>query len=342
MGSIKYRAIGIYNFPLYLKDTLTNQHYWSYKMLTLQQRKARKLGLGGSDIAAICGLSPWKTAVDIYLDKITPVEEETQNELSEQAHFGNLLEEIVAQEYSRRTGFTVHQPDFIITHPKHNFALANIDRWADGGNHILECKTASFMKRSQWGDQGTDSIPEEYLTQAAWYAFVCDKPKVDIAVLIGGQELRIFTYHRDHALEQNLFKIAKKFWEGNVLNRTPPEAVNLQDISKLYPESTDEAVTAEDDIIASIKYLNLLKAEADILEGKIKEQQLKIQNFMGNNSVLLDNKGDILATWKSSKPRSSFDSKTLQKEMPELYEKYITLGKGYRTFLIKTKGNQDV
>lgn len=182
--------------------------------------RERKQYLGGSDLGALIGESKWKTAVDVYLDKIS--EEINLDDPSEAARWGNILEPVVAEEYARKTGFEVEITPEPIRHPKYSYLAANIDRWADGKKHILECKTARFISK-EWGEQYTDQIPSSYLCQVAWYAAICNVPKVDIAVLFGGQEFRIYTYERNTEFEDKLIRIADNFWNNNVLKRIPPE-----------------------------------------------------------------------------------------------------------------------
>lgn len=301
--------------------------------------KRRKNYICGSDISAIAGVNPYKSAVDIYLDKINP--EIVDFEVSEAAHFGNLLEDVVAQEYSARTGFDISLEPELLVNPKYPFIAANIDRWANNKQHVLEVKTASLMQKDKWGVEGSDSIPEHYLCQVALYAAVCEVPFVEIALLLGGQQLKIYRYNRDLVLEDNLIKIAKKFWENNVQKQIPPQAINLSDTAKLYPESKDQSIDANYEIEDSLVKLIDLKFQLTQIEEDIKTQQVIIQNYMGDNGILLNNQGNVLATWKSTKGRASFDSKRLQKDQPEIYNAYITEGKGYRTFLVKNKNNTE-
>jgi putative phage-type endonuclease len=297
--------------------------------------KRRKNFICGSDISALVGANPYKTAVDIYLDKINP--EVAIEQTSEPARFGILLEDIVAQEYADRTGYNIELEPKLVINDKYPFAAANIDRWVNNKNHILECKTTSFIKRDAWGAEGTDQIPDMYLCQVAWYAFVCNKPKVDIAVLIGGQDFRIYTYERNMNLELKLIAIARKFWYENIINRIPPNPTTLEDVNKLYKNSNDQAVQATEEVMSKINKLSQLKRELGSLDKELKELEFDIKNYMGENS-LLSNGQDILITWKQSKARQSFDTDKFKSEHPDLYAKFLKEGKAYRTFLLKNSG----
>ena len=109
-------------------------------MLTTEQLEARKAGIGGSDAAAIMGLSPWKTATEVYLEKRGEIAPENIDD-KEVVIFGNLLEDVVAGEYARRNNVKVERRNDMFKHAKHPFMLANIDRKVVGVKKGLECKT---------------------------------------------------------------------------------------------------------------------------------------------------------------------------------------------------------
>jgi predicted phage-related endonuclease len=255
--------------------------------------------------------------------------------MSEAAQWGILLEDTLAKVYEKKTGLKVEVEPNVIYHSKHKFLAANIDRWVDGKKYILECKTTGFMKSKQWGEEYTDQIPESYLCQVAHYAAVCDVPKIDIAVLIGGQDFRIYTYTRNREFEDKIIKIACNFWNNHVLKGIPPEAKSIYEVSALYPNANETTVEADSEISQKIATLKELKAEEKNISEAIKKLQFEIQNFMKDADVLIDTNGECLATWKNTKSRISFNSKFLQKEHAEIYDQCISEVPGSRVFLIK-------
>ena len=107
----------------------------------LEWLKERQKGIGGSDVGAIMGVNKWKSAFEIYLDKPEEITEEKES--SEAAHFGTILEDIVAKEFTLRTGKKVRKDNRHLVHKNYPFMVANIDRRIVGENAILECKTAN-------------------------------------------------------------------------------------------------------------------------------------------------------------------------------------------------------
>ena len=294
--------------------------------------KERKNYLGGSDLGAICGLNPYRTALDVYLDKTS---DNIACETNAAMRWGNLLEDVVAKAYSEDTGYDVEIEPNTIYHPEYKFLGANIDRWADNKRRILECKTASFLKAKEWGDLGTDQIPESYLIQNATYSAVCNVPVVDTAVLIGGQDFRIYTYERNRELEHKLIKIACNFWHNHIEKRIPPKCVNTKDTFNLFPQSHHHEIVAESNIMEKWEQLKSLKEEESKIADIIEKLKTDIQEFMKDYDILIDSQGNVIATWKNTAPRSFFDIKKFKDEAKELYFKYISYAKQSRVFLIK-------
>ena len=294
--------------------------------------RERKNYLGGTDLAAICGLSPYKTALDVYLDKTS---DDIRCETSPAMRWGNLLEDAVSKAYSEDTGQTIEIEPNTIYHPSMKFLGANIDRWVGDKEYVLECKTAGFTRGKEWGEEGTDQIPESYLVQVAYYAAICAVPKVDIAVLIGGQDFRIYTYERSKELEDKLIKIACNFWDNHIEKRIPPKCVSTRDTFNLFPQSNYHEIVAENNIIEKLQELKGAKEEESRIQSTIEKLKTDIQEFMRDYDVLIDNNGNVIATWKNSTPRSFFDLKRFKDEAKDLYLKYSSYTKQSRVFLIK-------
>lgn len=112
----------------------------------------RRSGIGGSDVAAIMGISPFATIRDLYNDKvgILPViEEEESNWVAKEV--GHLLEDLVAKIFSKKTGLTVFPVRKMFRHPWYPFMLADVDyfiAFPNGTYGILECSVMCFLMKS--------------------------------------------------------------------------------------------------------------------------------------------------------------------------------------------------
>ena len=293
----------------------------------------RRSGITGSDIGAIINVSKFKSPMSVYIDKLqlTDIEEP----MNDAMHFGNLLEDIVAEEYSRRSGNKVMIEPETLRHPDYPLMLGNIDRWIGNKDAVLECKTTGFFNKDDWGPEGTDIVPATYLTQVAWYVAICDVPYAELAALAGGNQFRIYRYERNKEFEEKLIEIAHQFWENHILAQVPPDDGTIYDIAKLYPRDNGKKMVADGADLDKLIELRELKGYKKELDQRIKDLQADIQAQMKDFSYIVDQHDNVLASWRLSNPRSRFDSNALKEDHPDLYEKYLQDIRATRTFLIK-------
>jgi putative phage-type endonuclease len=289
---------------------------------------ARRKGLGGSDAGAILGLSKWSTPLDVYLDKIG--EKPPQDE-SEPMHWGNVLEPLVAEEYARRSGNKVRRNNRILSHAKHPFIKANLDREIVGKNGILEVKTARYA--DGWGEVGTDVIPDSYLAQVTHYMAVTDNQFADVAVLIGGSDFRIYHIKRDEELVEMMIEREVAFWNDHVLARIAPDPINVSDTANRWPNDNGESIVASKIPAQQVASLRAIKAKIKDLNSQAKGLEVEIKKEMAEASLLLDADGHPLASWKE-KLSKRLDTKRFKAEQADVWQKYAVESSS-RTFLIK-------
>jgi len=120
-------------------------------LLTKEQKAARFSGIGGSDAAAAIGINPYRTPVDVWMEKTGRSDRPDLSD-NQAVHFGNVLEDIVAKEYQRRTGRKVANVNRTLYHHEDRCILAHIDRRVVGDrSRILECKTAGQWTTGRLG-----------------------------------------------------------------------------------------------------------------------------------------------------------------------------------------------
>ena len=279
----------------------------------------RRKGIGGSDIAAILGLSQFKTALDVYLSKTTE-----QPELQgEHLYWGHALENPIIDRFVRDTGANVIRQPEMRHHPQHQWAIANADALITNGDTIeaiLEIKTSSAFKSREWGADDTDEVPIEYIAQVQWYMWIYDVQEAYLAALIGGNQYRQYHIKRDDELIAMLAEKAQAFWQNHVIPRIPPEPHDGADAQKLYPHDNGDAAEADSDTLTAYAELRELKAQEKELKAQIaaREDLLKIK--IGNYSAMQAN-GNTLFTWKAQSS-NRFDSKAFQAAHPDLYQQY--------------------
>lgn len=278
--------------------------------------ESRQAGIGGSDVGAIMGFNKYKTALDIYLDKTQPVKEEEQ---SESAYWGTVLEDIVAKEFEKRSGLKVRRNNAILQHPEHKFMFANIDREVIGEDAILECKTADKYLTEEWKE---DEIPASYICQVQHYLAVTGKKKAYIAVLIGGNKFDYKPIERDEELINIIINEEKVFWNDNVLKNNPPitYGVNKDALNRLYNQDNGEIVDLDDNCDETIAMLCDVKAKIKELEKLQEEYENKIKVKLGENTQ--GNSVGYRVTWKTQ-TSNRVDTKKLKENYPDVYKNCI-------------------
>lgn len=289
--------------------------------------RARQQGIGGSDVAAIVGVSPYAGPFDVYVSKVEPIEE-TQDSGNAMMRMGRLLEDGIAQAYAETTGSVIEKPTHMVAHDDYDWMLASPDRYTDNtGPGVLEVKYVPF---SQAWDRG---VPDSAELQTRHYMAVLDRDYADVAALLGGRDLRIYRIDRDAQVEDAIMQLEAAFWQ-RVVDRDPPHADEYATaaLRRLYPKSEARAVELSDDLRPALR--SFLAAREQEAEAKKRKEAARnrICAALGDaDTGLLD--GVPVVTWKSA-PRSDLDLDRLTADHPDLVAKYRTDG-SVRTFLPK-------
>lgn len=292
--------------------------------------KERTKGIGGSDASVVLGLNKYKTPFELWLEKTG---QSTSDSSSEAAYFGNLLEDLVAKEFERRSGKKVRRNNFMLQHPKYPFITANIDRKVVGEDALLECKTASAFLVNDWED---DKVPAPYLAQVQHYLGVTGYKHAYIAVLIGGQRFTWKEIERDDELIEMIFDEEIKFWKNHVEANVPPALDGSSAAEQFLKERYKEADPGK---VIDLSFEN--KEKLDELQKinarikKLQEQKREIENAIKNE--LKDAETGFVqgyeVNWKSV-TSNRLDTRRLRKEKPEIYDEYVKQST-YRRFNVK-------
>lgn len=322
-------------------------------MLTSEQKRMRKTGIGGSDIAAIAGVNPWKSALDVYLDKMDIVEDVEENEAME---WGNRLEDMIAGKYLEgKKGFLL--VGRTTRHPKHDFLLATPDRLfvpeeldiehygegayekcLDKATRVVEIKTAGLTTSKLFGEEGTDEVPDYYLTQCQQYMEVMDMGKCDLAVLIAGQKYREYPIERNQPLIDRLVEIGEKFWFENVQAKVPPPAGASESAKKalalLYPKHVEDFYESNVEIELLVAELKLAKAELGKADTVVLSLENRIKELLQDKQGVITEAGKV--TWRTLKDRLVTDWKGIVAEIEpdaSIVKKFTTSKPGSRRFV---------
>ena len=288
-------------------------------MLTEEQVKERVGYLGGSDIAAILGLSRFKTPLQVWGEKTgNLVPEDISHKL--QVRLGNKLEATVCDLFTEETGKKVARVNETLTHPMHPFLRGNIDRRVVGEKSVLEAKTTSSWNAKQWEGE---EIPQEYLLQTYFYMELGGFERGYVACLVGNQGFHIKTLERDATLQKQIIEKAVDFWTRYVVTGVMPTIVTSKDAGTLYdlfPMGDDgEAVPLDDKAAALIDAIQAMKEDGKALDKQIEKAENELRLMLGAHSAGVTDKYRV--TWKNQ-TTNRVDLKALREKEPALCAKY--------------------
>ena len=319
----------------------------------------RRYGIGGSDAAAVLGISPYATARDLYYDKVkvAPLDDSDETESWVAKKIGHLLEDLVAEIFSRRTGYRIYQIKKMFRHPEHIFMIADIDYFIElptGETAILEIKTTNYNARDNWWRDGKEVVPANYEVQGRHYMCVMNVRHIYYCCLYGNSEDEVIIRHieRDFEYESELIALESEFWNEYVLNMTPPPYTEdgdmiIESVKRHYGAADPSAPTVQlskSNSSGIARYLELqtqkraIDAQAKSIEGEMKRLQGQIVDEMGNscNAVCSSGSDSYIVTYNPVKRLgvSKENLVRLQAQHPDIYDEYVTATES-RRFSIK-------
>ncbi len=321
------------NAALRLVDTRTlDRHQWL---------SVRQGGIGSSDAAAAVGLCPYKSSLELWMEKTgrTPAEA-TPPGMDDPRYWGTLLEPYVAVAYMQQTGRKVRKVNAVLQHPTFPYLLANIDREVVGRPdvQILECKTAG-----EWGSKlWQHGVPEHIQLQVQHQLAVTNQQAADVAVLLCGQRMEIHRIERDEEVIARLMVLEARFWQHVETDIAPPadgSESSAKALRQLYPGGGN-TLDFCDDRALSDTFAELV-AIRDELETRGKEaERLKqsLQQAMGDAARAVFATGEV--TFKRAQDGTSLDTKRLALDHPDLVANYSVPKPGSRRFLISAGADQ--
>ena len=303
--------------------------------------KARISGIGASEIAAVAGISPYKSAYEVYLEKIGDFPAYDRDD--EKMEWGLELEGVIAGRFAKmmakKTDFRIYPVKYILQHATEDWMLCNLDFGCteNGEEGVLEIKTAGERAGESWFDEfGEVVVPDHYLLQVQHQLAVTGFKWGYIACLIGGQKMIHKKIERDDEAIQYLLNIGKRFWNENVLKKIPPAMTGLDGETETLKRKFNHVRPTEIDLPLSAAEF-LAQRENAIRELKYYEKirdaaENEIRLMMGENEVGYVNDKTVkltkIAKWL-------VDTDKLKSEQHEIYEKYKKLSEYRRLYISK-------
>ena len=278
--------------------------------------KLRKNGIGGSDASSILNLNPYKSSVNVYMDKI---DENIEIKTNMKMILGEKLEEFVAKEFCNQTGKKVRNLNGMLRNHKYPYAIANLDKVVVSENAFLECVVTNSYCKKEWSEE----VPIHYQIQCYHYMAVTGASHCYVCALIGNEDIKIYKLDRDQELIDYIMEKEEEFWKKYILGDDIPLPDGSDDYSKFLKnryKNIDEKplnLFIESKKLSKLDTLNDMLKEIKLEKGKIEQE---IQANMKDHEVAFI--GDRKITWKWQS-RTTIDSKRLKEDYPDIVKGYM-------------------
>lgn len=298
--------------------------------------------IGGSDAAALLGLSPWSTPLQVFADKQgMGLPRVTDPNQAQQFFFGNAVENAIAEGVARFHGIKARRFSGLLRAKRpRSFMGGHIDFLVDADSSgiptFLECKNIRFAGE-EWGDHtldrdGSGKIPRYYLAQCDHYMYVMDSNHCYLAALIGGCELRVYLILRSPLREAILLEAEDDLWH-RLQEDDPPIGKSYDDfclalqlgyikeLSAKEAKKQDPLILNEHQTILVREFQDVNKKAVKLSkEAKDKRKEI-IETLGGKLGYFCDIHGEELGSL-FTQSRRGLDKELLRIEKPEVYALY--------------------
>lgn len=337
--------------------------------LPTQPQLDRRTGLGASDVSAAVGLDPYRSPLDLYLEKKGLAEPFEGNE---HTRWGNriepLLRDALAEKVNRRPGgleevvrwfdpdrvadVRTEQKQVTVFHPQSTAIWATPDEvYFDVGDGELipvaggEVKNKGARVAHRWGESGTDEIPVEVMVQCFVGMACCELEEWHVGAYFGGSDFRTYLLRYDRAIATELIDQASAFWREYVLaDRMPPvqsgDERMQRTLARLFADHSDAIEPASPEEAEMVGFLVRARTAAEQADAEKELWTARVKQAIGDRAGLLAPHGKV--TWKTTKGRTTTDYEAVVTELAQRYpddvqravESATRTGGGFRRFLV--------
>lgn len=288
----------------------------------------RAKSIGASDSSAVLGINPWKSNVELWLEKTNPESLLDQPD-NLNMRLGRDMEPILRQLFTEETGLQVRQDNHIRYDDEYPFLSTNLDGRIVGDKVPLELKTTGM-----WDGM----IPDNYFCQLQHQMMVTKSPYIYFAVLVlsnFGKQFIVEKYERNERFIADMRATMVDFWMNYVVTGVAPDPVSVKDARLLYNETNQESVIEGSfDMITICEKIKDYNKDIKKIKSKADELRVDIMDTMKEDEIMTY-KGSTLSTWKKSKGKVKFDLNKFKKDHPDIYEEYSSQKDGNRMLIIK-------
>lgn len=256
-------------------------------MSTIEQPKPReqwlqdrKKAIGASDVAAILGVSPWASAWDVWADKTGRLEAWAGNE---QTRLGQFFERSVLDYAESKLGGLVRGERVLhSTLP----VASTLDARVLSNNRPVEAKTTGLAGPlyGDWGDVGTDEVPEYYLVQV--HTQLLCLPEADagyLFALLPGRGVVQFDIERSDKICDRLGDMLNDWWTRHIINDVEPSRDKASlEIVKRMKRTAAKSIDLGDEFSQLVQDREALKAKIKSFSEAIETIDAKLLSSLGD------------------------------------------------------------
>jgi putative phage-type endonuclease len=297
----------------------------------------RRASISATDVGVLLGLSPYKCEADLADEKLLGEQQAETLPMK----VGTALEDVIADEYTARTGDRLLRFRSLIRHPSIEWAVASPDRRIVGEHKVVELKWTQSRSRF------ADGLPDDIQAQVAWQLGVLGWPKADVAALVGGNELLIFEQQADPELFDYLVTVAQDFRRRLVDGG--PFARDAARIKRDHPADDGTEMEADTELTDAVLELLRLRAAREDIDTAEERIKAAVQARMADHARMTG--PGFTVTWKRTKDATTTNwaglADGLLRQLPEtqrdaLVSLHSTTRPGARPFRVAlAKGDQE-
>lgn len=285
--------------------------------------------LGGSDAAAVVGLSPWATPVELWRQKTGRSDRGTPDKARQRMFDrGHKLEPFIREMVIDKLRERGHEVELLAINQRyvdaeHEFLSCEIDfeLLLDGEHVNCDAKSVTGFARKKWGDEGSEDVPIEYAAQFMHGLMITGRRRCLVAALCSFDDVDIFWVVRDDETIAGMRPMLVDFWVNHVLADVPPDPLKFSDIKLLFPNDNGDATEATEHVAEKVEQLIEVKKKIKVLESAEEALTFLIGEFISPNARLTYGGRDI-ATWRGQSD-TRLDSDRLKTEQPAIHNEFL-------------------
>jgi len=249
-----------------------------------QWHEARRKAIGASEVAAILGVSPFKSALELWGEKTGLLDSEPDEAALERMGWGTRLEPVILAAYAEQSGLVVtrHPQSEVLYHPRHPEVPLSATPDAFDGEGLVEAKNVSAWLKNDWLDQP----PLHYQIQCQAQMAVTGRPYATLVGLVGGHELIAHRIDRNDEFIRQLELTAADWWTTYVVAGVEPPAEpsesSVRALARLHPDDSGEEVQLSAEFDEVDARLLELKETIKQLEGERSDLENKLKSAIGS------------------------------------------------------------